>query len=305
MARTGRIAWAIGQCLGLCLGLWSGQVAAEWTDVGATEQPLRAVSVCGDVRDGATLCFGLSCAGGGALGFTLQSTGDADLLARPDLEAQVFVGARALAPLAFRSVGLGAFEADLTEAHLPGLERLKAGLGMELRYWESDEAPPVVRRMSLTGSRDAIEAAEAACPLPDFAAQDRAARTLADPATRIRADMDEACAALGGDVTAEPGFVMPFDIDGAGRLDLRINHGRLRCSAAENLVCGPAGCLTSLWQAQPDGTYLRVFLNAIQDAAPEAPGRVRLSLRGSLCGRIGAGPCTRVYTLQGDALSAE
>jgi len=279
---------------------------AEWQAETGPDVLQPAAQVCAQGRGGRrdqSLCFGLTCEAGQALGFILQSEGDAELMVRPGFEAQVFVGSRALSPLAFQSTTPGTFAAPLTEDHLPGIERLKAGARMELRYWESDDRPPAIWRLSLRGSRKSIEALEAVCALPDFAEQDRAARLLPDPSRAVLDDMVEACGLLGGTVAMIEGYTEPFDLDGSEPMDLRVNHGQLACSAAEDMVCGPTGCLTSLWQAQPDGRYLKVFKNVIQDAAVAAPGQVRLSLQGTLCGRRNAPPCERIYELRDGALS--
>ncbi len=233
--------------------------------------------------------------------FTLQAEGEGLSLPGPDFEVQVFVGARVLSPMQFSATDSG-FAAPVTKAHLAGLDRLKAGARMDLRYWENDEQPPVRWRFSLTGSRVSIEALEAVCDLPDFAGQERSERLSQDPASEILGDMVEACAALDGQVAEVEGYAESIDLDGAAPLDLRVNHGLLACSTAEDMVCGPAGCLTSLWQALPEGGYLRVFQNAVRDVTPEAAGAVRLSLQGSLCGRRNAPPCERVYVLDDDTL---
>ncbi|EBA07454.1 hypothetical protein [Sagittula stellata] len=288
------------------LALAAGGAQADWAYQAGPEEGRHAGFVCADgtgIRSGERLCFGLACNAGGPMAFGMSSEGAADLIARSDVDVQIFAGSRVLAPLSFHTIGLGTFEAPLEEAHVPGLERLKAAVRMELRYWEAHDAPPVVWRFSLTGSRTTIETMERVCPMPDFAAQERAARTVADPAAKVLSDMREACAVLGGEVTVGEGYATPIDIDGGGAPDLALNHGALSCSAAENLVCGPAGCLRSVWQAQEDGQFLRVFLNTAQSIAEESAGGVRFTFSGSMCGRVGAGPCEQVWSLQGGELT--
>ncbi|WP_370311861.1 hypothetical protein [Sagittula sp.] len=293
----------------LALAHVAGGARADWTYQAGPEEGRHAGFVCAEgtgERSGERLCFGLSCNAGSALAFGMSAEGAADLLARSEVDVQIFAGPRVLAPLRFHTIGLGTFEAPLEEAHLPGLERLKAGARMELRYWEAYDAPPAVWSFPLTGSRTTIETLEQVCPMPDFAAQERAARTEADPGATVLADMREACAVLGGEVTVGAGYTTPIDLDGAGAEDLALNHGALSCSAAEDLVCGPAGCLRSVWQAQEDGQFLRVFLNTAQGIAAEAPGSLRFTFSGSLCGRVGAGPCEQVWSLQdGEMAPAE
>ena len=277
----------------LAFVLWStGMAQAEWTqDAGGAGR--TAARVCAAKDTG--VCFGLGCAGG-PLAFELRLRDvDAGL---EDVETLVFVGATALAPMVFQRQGKGVYAAPVEEAHVPGIKRLKAGARMELRYWPDADARPVLQRLTLAGSRVAIEAVEAVCPLPDFEARARAARVTGDPAARIAAQMREACAVLGGELRETEGFVQEIDIDGVAPIDLQVNHARLVCSENTSLVCGPAGCLTSLWQALPEGDYGQVFLNAVQAVAEERPGAVRVTHKGSLCGRIGAGACEKVYVLE-------
>ncbi|GAA4222155.1 hypothetical protein GGQ68_001218 [Sagittula marina] len=273
---------------------------AQWSYQEGPEAGRYAAYVCADGSgDPATerLCFGLSCDAGKPLRFGLRAEGNPDLLARSELDVQAFAGVRVMPPLAFQTTGLGTFEAPMTKSHLPGIEGLKAGTRLELRYWETVDVPPTVWQMSLSGSSDAISAVEAVCPQPDFAAQELAARTMADPAAAVLRDMRAACGALGGEVSVGNDYAQAIDLDGAAGEDLVLRHGALSCSTAQDLVCGPAGCLTSIWQANDDG-FTRVFLNAVRDVAANAPGSVRLTLKGSLCGRVGAPECQQVWSLQ-------
>lgn len=288
-----RAGWVIAAAMMLA----SPGTAQEWTFQQGPEPGRNAAWICDE-----GFCVGLSCDAGGPLGFGLSGQDDADLAARPDLDALVFVGGTALPPLAFRSIGPGTFEAKLTRDALRGIERLKAGVEMEVLYWETADDMPVRRFLSLKGSRDAITAVEAACPLPDFDAQERAALTLRDPASHVLEDMRSACAVLDGEITEGARFAEAIDLDGVAPEDLVLRHGELSCSTVDDLVCGPAGCLTSVWQAG-EGGYTRVFLNAVQDVAAEQPGALRLTLKGSLCGRIGAGECQQVWALQDGELA--
>jgi hypothetical protein len=282
-----------------------GAGLAQWQATGAEGGVAPRAGLCTESRDGRTLCFGLSCPNGGPMQFDLAVVGDDDLVTRDALETTVFVGATALPPLVFERLAEGRFAASLTEAHLPGVERLKAAMQADLRFWADPDSPPEHWPLTLRGSRKAIETVEAGCPLPDFEAQALASRRLTDPAQQVLSDMQAACALLGGSVTVEDGFAREMDIDGLSPTDLRLDHGKLRCSAAEGLVCGPAGCLTTLWLGQAEGGYLRVYRNAVQDMAPEAPGAVAVTYRGSMCGRVGAGPCLRRYLLQGSEMVPE
>lgn len=290
----------------MMLAAGTGSASANgWSYQQGPEEGRHAAFVCAEgqgAKAGERLCFGLSCSADQPMRFGLSAEGDADLLARPDLDAQVFAGVRVMPPLAYVSSGLGTFDAPMTEGHLAGIEGLKNGSRMELRYWESVDAPPTVWQLSLTGSRNALTELETACPMPDFAAQEKADRTMADPAAKVLADMREACAALGGEVTVGAGYATQIDLDGSDPADLVLRHGALTCSTAEDLVCGPAGCLTTIWQAGAGG-FTRVFMNAVQDVSEAAPGTVTLTLKGSLCGRVGAPACTQLWELQGDTLA--
>ncbi|MBP0483823.1 hypothetical protein [Sagittula salina] len=302
------------------MGSLASAAQAKWVYQDGPETGRHAAWVCADGagagKDG-RLCFGLSCDAGQGIRFGLSAQGDAVLLARADLNVLIFVGARALAPLSFTTTGLGTFEAPLTAAHAGAIARLQAGSAMDLRYWETEDAPPLLWRLSLKGSRAALDALQGACPVPAPEAPSQVVER--DPAARVLTDMRAACAALGGTVTVGEGYATAVDLaapevaaSGARTVELAdeqkdgliLRHERLICSAQDNLVCGPAGCLASVWKPGPTG-YARVFLNAVQDIAMETPGALRLLLRGALCGSRRAGSCTQIWTLQDGRLAPE
>lgn len=155
-----------GWVLAAGLGMACPAMAQDWQYQQGPEPGRHAAWVCGE-QDGQTLCFGLSCDGGGPLAFGLSDPDSADLVAVPDLYALVFAGPSALPPFDFRSIGPGVFTAPVTPEHLPDLDRLKAAAQMELIYWEDPDAMPRLWFLSLKGSRDAITAVMEACPLPE------------------------------------------------------------------------------------------------------------------------------------------
>ncbi|SMX38086.1 hypothetical protein [Maliponia aquimaris] len=254
---------------------------ANWEFEGGPEAEVHTARVC-EGRD-QVLCFELGCTTGEPLGFRLTSRNMAEMVAAPRLDTLLFVGSQLAGSLEFSQSGLESFRAPLEETHLRGIDRLRAGIRAQLHVWYSAEGAPEIHQFTLIGSNAAISAVQEQCPLPDFAERELERRTLADPAAKVLSDMREACSVLSGTLTEGAGFAVPFDLDGQEPMDLRVNHGALVCDSTPDLVCGTAGCLTSLWQGLDDGRYRRVFLNAVQDAETVEPGVVKMSFKGSRC----------------------
>ncbi|MBV7395986.1 hypothetical protein [Mameliella sediminis] len=278
---------------------WTGTAMANWEFIGGEGATDHAARVCNgsDQR----LCFELACAQGDPLSYRLTSQNMPDMVAAPRLDTLLFVGSQLAGSLDFSHSGLESFHAPLEETHLRGINRLKAGIRAQLHVWYSADSAPEIHRFTLIGSNAAITEVQKYCPLPDFAERELERRTLKDPAAQILGDMREACSVLDGQLTVGTGFQQTLDIDGKPPLDLRVNHGAMVCDSTPDMVCGPAGCLTSFWIGLEDGRYRRVFLNAIQDAAVTGqPGVLTLSFKGSACGESeDAGPCGKRYELDG------
>lgn len=289
----------------LTVWAWSTAALANWEFIGGDDATAHAARVCKGTDE--VLCLELGCARGDPLSFRLTSQNMAGMVAAPRLDTLLFVGSQLAGSLDFSQSGLESFHAPLEETHLRGIQRLKAGVRAQLHVWYSGDAAPEVHRFTLIGSRVAINAVEQYCPLPDFAAREMDRRTLKDPATKILGDMREACTVLDGQLTVGDTFAKTIDIDGKPPMDLRVNHGAMVCDSTPDMVCGPAGCLTSFWLGLEDGRYRRVFLDAIQDAALTGqPGVLTLSLKGSRCGDgDDAGPCGRRYVLDGFELKPQ
>ncbi len=275
---------------------------ADWVFEGGEEASTHVARVCkgGDQE----LCLELGCSAGEPLSFRLTSRNIPDMVAAPRLDTLLFVGSQLAGSLEFSHSGLETFQAPLEETHLRGINRLKAGIRAQLHVWYSNDGAPEIHRFTLIGSNNAITEVEEYCPLPDFEARELERRTLADPGARIMSDMREACTVLNGEITVGSGFVVPFDVDGQEPMDLRVNHGALVCDSTPDLVCGPAGCLTSLWVGQEDGRYRRVFLNAVQDVVPDEAGQARMRFSGARCGAEGA-RCEQVFVLDAQELVAQ
>lgn len=282
--------------------LWSAPARANWVFEGGEGSDTHVARVCkgGDPQ----LCLELGCSTGEPLSFRLTSQNSPDMVAAPRLDTLLFVGSQLAGSLEFSHTGLETFQAPLEETHLRGIGRLKAGIRAQLHVWYSNDSAPEIHRFTLIGSNNAITSVEEFCPLPDFDARELERRTLSDPGAKIMADMREACAVLDGSMSVGENFAVPFDIDGRAPMDLRVNHGALVCDSTPDLVCGPAGCLTSFWTALDDGRYRRVFMNAVQDARPVEPGRVALQFKGTRCGEADA-LCEQSFVLEGEELVAE
>lgn len=282
--------------------LWGAPAQANWVFEGGEGAATHVARVCKG-RD-QELCLELGCSAGDPLAFRLTSRNIPDMVAAPRLDTLLFVGSQLAGSFEFSHSGLETFQAPLEETHLRGINRLKAGVRAQLHVWYSNDGAPEIHRFTLIGSNNAITQVEQYCPLPDFEAREKERRTLADPGAKIRSDMREACSVLNGEITQGSGYTVPFDVDGKEPMDLRVNHGALVCDSTPDLVCGPAGCLTSLWVAQDDNRYRRVFLNVIQDVQPGEAGQVTVRYKGSRCGAADA-LCEQVFALEAGDLIAQ
>lgn len=278
--------------------VWAAAAQAQWVATTDEATGRHAASGCAETR-GAKICFEMSCSEGRPLSWGLASENIADMIAAPSVEALVFVGSRLAGSLDFTASGLEEFRAPLEESHLDGVERLKAGLTAELRIWFGADVPPAIYRVGLRGSRKAIESVQAACPLPDFAAREIERRTMQEPGAVVLGELAEACTALDGTLTVQEDFVREMELDGTPGLDLVIDHSLAECSTAQSLVCGPSGCLHSVWLRQPDDRYRRVFQDSIQSFHPVEPGVVEMRHRDRACGN---GDCLKRYLVNADAL---
>lgn len=278
--------------------VWAAAAQAQWVSTTQEGSGRHAATGCTEIGD-RKLCLELSCTDGAPLSWGLSSENIAEMVAAPAVDALVFVGSRLAGSLDFTASGLEAFRAPLEEAHLDGLERLKAGITAELRIWFGADVPPAIHRIGLRGSRKAIEAVEAACPMPDFAAREIERRTMADPGAVVLGELAEACTALDGALTVQEGFVREVELDGAPGLDLVIDHSLAECSTAASLVCGASGCLHSVWLQQSDGRYRRVFLDSVRSVLPVEPGVIEMARQGRACG---GGSCRTRYIVNAGTL---
>lgn len=289
----------------LAVWVWSAPAAADWEFIGGEEATVHAARVCKGTDE--VLCLELGCTFGDPLAFRLTSENMSDMVAAPRLDTLLFVGSQLAGSLVFSQSGLESFHAPVEETHLRGIQRLKAGIRAQLHVWYSGDSAPEIHRFTLIGSQNAITEVQEYCPNPDFALREIERRTLEDPAAKILGDMREACTVLDGNLAVGPDFGVPIDIDGKPPMDLQVNHGAMVCDSTPDMVCGPAGCLTSFWLGLEDGQYRRVFLDAIQDAALTGqPGVLTLSFKGAQCGGgDDAGPCGKRYELDGFELKPQ
>lgn len=277
-----------------CL-LWAGSAQAQWVVEGEDGTTRNAAQIC---TEGETaLCFELACDAGGPLTWGLRSETMIDMMAAPRVRALIFVGSRLSGELTFSQSSPGVFESPMEKAHEEGIERLKAGASAELRLWFDMDSPPAIVRLGLRGSRNALNAVEEACAKPDYAAQEVARKTSDNPLVDILGDMKEACDALGGQLIPQEGLAEAVDLDGRDPIDMRVNHAKAECSATSSLVCGSAGCVTSLWLGLEGGEYRQVFEGNAYGLTVVQPGVVEMDLHGGACGVAGSAPCKKRFAV--------
>lgn len=280
--------------------LWASAAQAQWATIDDPVADRHAAQVCSTGKE--KVCFELSCQGGAPLTWRMASEDVIDMVVAPSVRVLIFVGARLAGELEFQQTMPGEYEAPLEKWHEEGLKRLKEGASAELRLWFDGEQPPQIHRLGLRGSRDALTAVETACTKPDFEAREVARRTSQNPLVEILGDMKEACDALGGELRPREGLAEAIDIDGQDPIDLRVNHARAECSAVSNMVCGPSGCLTSLWLGLEGGDYRQAYEGNVQDLRMVMPGIVEMELVGEACDLAAGAKCKRRYALVGDRL---
>lgn len=280
--------------------VWASGAQAQWVVEGEGGAARNAAQVCTEGQTG--LCFELACEAGGPLTWGLSSETMIDMMAAPRVRALIFVGSRLSGEVTFEQTSPGVFSAPMEQAHEEGIERLKAGAQAELRLWFDINSPPEIVRLGLRGSRNALTAVEEACARPDYAAQEVAKKTSDNPLIDILGDMKEACDALGGQLTPLEGLAEAVDLDGQDPIDMRVNHAKAECSTTSSLVCGSAGCVTSLWLGLEGGDYRQVFEGNVYGMSLPQPGVVEMDLHGSACGKAGSAPCKKRFALVGETL---
>ena len=272
---------------------------ADW----AFDAPRRILShsamSCGSTGDG-SYCLELGCVEGGPLMFHLNALEHSRMSEANKVRLNLSVARQLMPAIEFTLGGdVGLFDAPFEERHIEGLEALKAGNRAEARFWMGPVLQGAKGPVSLRGSSKAIDAALAACPMPDFAARDLERRTVDDPRAAVRLAMAEMCGEVGG-VTSEPNetFVTEVDADGKAPMDLLMNHGAVPCSTAATLVCGSAGCVNSLWIGQESGRYVRVLQTNLYGLTADGSGRIIVDFHGSACGLVGAAPCAKAFRVE-------
>lgn len=274
---------------------------AEWIFNYAANAQKSAAGACpiNDIDDTAQqFCFYASCEGGGPLRFEATTSKIPVLQGETEFDIRVIVDNQIATTLEFVRFGqTHHYNAPLEQYQLRALEMLRNGRRAELQVVIGRSAPVLRMDLSLRGSGRAIGQALAACPMPDFAARDLQRRITADPAKHAGAPLLKECTEVGGTMTVEPGYAEWTDIDGVGGPDVRVNWGAAVCDAAPRMYCGTAGCTHSLYVAQPDGMYRRVFTDNMHGFQTEGPGIVRIHFHGSYCGRVGAEACSKRYRM--------
>ena len=285
------------------ISLFPHMALADW----AFDAPGRILShsamSCGQVSNG-RYCLELGCVEGGDLMFHLNALEHSTISEANKIRLNLSVSRQLLPAIEFLLAGeVGLFFAPFEERHLPGLDRLKAGSRAEAIFWMGPVLKGAKGPVSLRGSSKAIDAALAACPLPDFAARDLERRKWDDPQAAVRLEMAEQCRDAGTTPGApKEGFVTEVDADGIPPIDLLVNHGAVPCLNAPSLVCGSAGCLHSLWIGQDNGRYVRVLRSNIHGLSADGSGQITLNLHGGACGLVGAEPCAKRFQVFNDRL---
>ncbi|PID36548.1 MAG: hypothetical protein CR993_04130 [Rhodobacterales bacterium] len=226
----------------------------------------------------AEVCAGEICLGFGCIGAPLGFE-----VAGAEGEVSLAVDGRAAGVLRLEN-GRALFDPDLDAGLIRALR-----YGNRLRLTAPDQEP---RDFRLTGSNRAISRALATCP--------RAAIPLTDPGRKVLAEITRDCAALGGEIGMEPGFVRYDDLDGDGVRDIVIDYAAAVCSRRPSLHCTAGGCRVGGYLARGE-VYVPLFTEILRGYEVGAEG-LTLDLEGTACGLYSFEACRKRYGIEGDAL---
>lgn len=287
----------------LCLaGLRPAEAQGLWTRFSDAASGMRGAGICpvdGTGPGGAFWCMHLSCTPGTPRRFTIAFTGGG--VPAGTLYTSVSVDGRQAGVIEMRQTPVtthveleGWWDA---RTHPEMVQAMSRGLRAEVSTVQG--AFRSVMSFSLAGAGAALGAVLAECPdIPP---------AVADPVAEVMSGLAESCAQIGGGtVSVAPGEAMAdsVDIDGDGRLDLVVDHGRAVCSSAVSAWCGSAGCPISVYRATDRG-YVAVFDSYARGwdvvQGPSGP-LFRIAVHGTACGGIGADACFLTYAFDGSAL---
>lgn len=144
----------------------------------------------------------------------------------------------------------------------------------------------------LAGIRAGLIAARDTC---DFATPP----PIPDPVALARAEEQQACAAMGAQVTFDADFTAEQDLNADGRPDLVINRGGATCVGMGRINCGSAGCPQEFFIAV-EGGYAHLGGGYMQSFEAAVKPIITLYLHGSSCGRVGVQTCIVTYEVTPD-----
>lgn len=263
------------------------QAQGRWAN-GGTETNPSVAEVCPVQNGSRFVCIQMSCPAETGLGFGVRYGG---IPVNSLDSARVYVdrqnlGALQLAPIDTAD-GRLLFDAWDEARHAPLLSALRAGRSgtLELRKGFFTFS----FNFSLSGSSRALGATYEACTTP---------QPVDDPLEMARAEAEQLCAEFGGDTRFLRGFFREPDLNNDGLEDLRINYGRVRCSATRNLFCSADGCQQSLWLANEDGGYTLLMQDTIERVRTETITVLTIERSGDAC--EGAETCSDQFIVGED-----
>lgn len=266
-------AWFATMTLALAASLTTPAAAqGRWAN-GQSDTNASVAEVCPVQSGSRFVCIQLSCPAETGLGFGVRYGG----IPINSLDsARIFVdrqnrGDLRLAPLDTAD-GRILFDPWDAARHAPLLAALRAGRSgaLELRKGFFSFS----FNFSLAGSSRALATTHEACTTP---------QPVDDPLTLARAEARELCDEFGGETRFLRGFFREPDLNNDGLEDLRINFGRVRCSATRNLFCGADGCQQALWLASEEGGYTLLMQDTIEAVRTETITVLSIERKGAAC----------------------
>jgi hypothetical protein len=272
----------------------TGALAQDWQVFDRPEGGVYAVSCLEGYEIPqvfTSLCVSVECEPG--LGPTF-GLGIQQVPLPPETRVKIAVDGRQVATLSIPVEPGGWGGSVPLEGHERLVEALQLGQVAQVSVATFDERRDY--ELPLLGSADAIDAALAACPLPEEAPSPEvsAMPVSADPAQAAIADNESFCA--DGAAEVGPEFRQDLDLDGDGRDDLILDYLGLICDGSR-AFCGTGGCSMEVWLGQPDGTYRLLVDDQFVEIEPTGPGLLRLVRDGGWCGLSGAEICEGTYAI--------
>ncbi|MWD27303.1 hypothetical protein E0K89_007440 [Aquicoccus sp. SCR17] len=266
--------------------------AQSWQVVDGSQTTLRGAMACALGGGADDYCFALGCTEKLPLHFGYYSRGIGS--DRPVVPVEVSVDGTSRGRLLMenRDPGTGAELVAIWDKESHDYLREALAGGQVLTLLVDPSGAGVERRIPLSGSSAALQAALAQCPTGP--------RRVSDPVALEKAGMEADCASMGdGGVSYGEEFARQVDFDFDGKDDIVIDLGGAQCAGTTSMFCGSAGCSRSYWHAEEGGYRQVMSTYAYTEEFRQRPIMI-LKQHGNVCDRVGVETCTSTFEWTGE-----